>query len=185
MSLEVRVSCETLWTGPDVRSCPWVVCGLASGRSELLRVEAGEVGSGSHCGVCVWGQSARPGMCITRASRTCVSMARTCLPTLCLRCGAVLPLLGGAAGLSRTFLGALAAAAAAGIETHRTCMGQSGGLAIDKAPSARATTGPTSTELQYRLSSIAHTSSHKHTLKRLAQPTSTTATTSYHQSRSQ
>jgi hypothetical protein len=87
------VSCKSLRSGPDVRSCPWVVCGLAGGRSELLRIEAGEVGSGSHCIVCVCGQSARPDMCIARASRTCVSMARTCLPTTCLRCDAVLLLL--------------------------------------------------------------------------------------------
>jgi hypothetical protein len=47
--------CLTLlavWSSPDVRSGPRVAGGLASGRSELLRVEAGEVGSGSHCDVC-------------------------------------------------------------------------------------------------------------------------------------
>lgn len=52
-----EVSCESLQSSPDVRSCPWVVCGLASRRSELLRVKAGEVGSGSHCVVCVGDQS--------------------------------------------------------------------------------------------------------------------------------
>jgi len=38
-----------LWSDPDVRSGPRVAGGLASRRSELLRVEAGEIGSGSHC----------------------------------------------------------------------------------------------------------------------------------------
>jgi hypothetical protein len=56
MGVEEGGSCESLQPNPDVRSCPWVVRRLASRRSELLRVEAGEVGSGSHCVVCVGGQ---------------------------------------------------------------------------------------------------------------------------------
>lgn len=36
----------------DIRSCPRIVCGLACCCGELLRVEAGEVRSGSH-GVCL------------------------------------------------------------------------------------------------------------------------------------
>ena len=39
------------WSDPDVRSGPRVAGGLACRSSELLRVEASEVGSGSHCDV--------------------------------------------------------------------------------------------------------------------------------------
>jgi hypothetical protein len=50
-------------SSPDVRSSPRVAGGLASGRSELLRVEAGEVGSGSHCDVCGVSGCATGSMC--------------------------------------------------------------------------------------------------------------------------
>ena len=169
-SIREGSSCESLRSDPDVRSCPWVVCGLASGGSELLRVETGEVGSGSHCVVCVGGQSGRPGMCIACASRTRVSMARTCLPTTCLRCGAVL-LLGEGTRAEPHLPRARWQPATAGVEQHR---GHGWRLVVNqlskRALDILAHYDWTDKALHYRLSSTSRTSFHEHLLPQFRPP---------------